>query len=288
MGGADRLGEPVAPDMRPLHAGFAALCVLATSVLIVAGGRAVVPSPGEQEPSTIEEVSAGTSSAVANPPSTGPDSASAKSRSIEPLVVAPPQLDGVELERVAPRQPLSDLALAEPPKPKLSGDWKGTTLFRPFASAAGMVAAQRYSVTIAGIDVVKSDETCLDNGKAWTCGAHALGAFRAFLRGLAIVCAIPADKDRGEFTVRCRSGKKDVGEWLVENGWARAKKGSPYEEAGEKARSLRKGIYGAAPETADVPPLTGNAGTAPQTPDSIIDLSGEEFTPPVGLPEPAQ
>jgi endonuclease YncB( thermonuclease family) len=274
--------------MRPLHAAFAALSVLTTGALIVAGGRAVLPSSVEQQPSALEGVSAGASSAVATAPSSRPGPPPAKSRSIEPLVVAPPQLDGVELERVAPRQPLSDLALAEPPKPKLSGDWKGTTLFRPFASSAGVVAAQRYSVAIAGIDVVKSDETCHDNGKAWTCGAHALGAFRAFLRGLAVVCAIPADKDRGEFTVRCRSGKKDVGEWLVENGWARAEKGSPYEEAGEKARSLRKGIYGAAPENADVPPLTGSTEAAPSTPDTIIDLSGEELTPPVGLPEPAQ
>lgn len=283
MGGADRLGEPVGPGMRQLHAGFAALCVVVTGALIVAGGRAL--SPVEPEPSTVE---AEVPSAVPTAPSPEPKPTPAKSRSIDPLVVAPPQLDGVELERVAPRQPLSDLALAEPPKPKLSGDWKGTTLFRPFASSAGMVAAQRYSVTIAGIEVVQSDETCLDNGKSWTCGAHALGAFRAFLRGLAVVCAIPADKDRGEFTVRCRSGKKDVGEWLVENGWARAEKGSPYEEAGEKARSLRKGIYGAAPENADVPPLTGSTEAAPSTPDTIIDLSGEELTPPVGLPEPAQ
>jgi endonuclease YncB( thermonuclease family) len=269
--------------MRQLHAGFAALCVVVTGALIVAGGRAL--SPVEPEPSTVE---AEVPSAVPTAPSPEPKSTPAKSRSIDPLVVAPPQFDGVELERVAPRQPLSDLALAEPPKPKLSGDWKGTTLFRPFASSAGVVAAQRYSVAIAGIDVVKSDETCHDNGKAWTCGAHALGAFRAFLRGLAVVCAIPADKDRGEFNVRCRSGKKDVGEWLVENGWARPEKGSPYEEAGEKARSLRKGIYGAAPESTDVPPLTGSTEAAPSTPDTIIDLSGEELTPPVALPEPAQ
>jgi endonuclease YncB( thermonuclease family) len=103
-----------------------------------------------------------------------------------------------------------------------------------------------------------------------------------------VVCAIPPDKDRGEFNVRCRSGRKDVGEWLVENGWARAEKGGPYEEAGEKARSLRRGIYGAAPEKVDVPQLTGSPDTAPPTPDSIIDLSGEELMPPVDQPEPAR
>jgi endonuclease YncB( thermonuclease family) len=275
--------------MRPLHAGFAALSVLTMGTLILAGGRALSPTSFEQTPASEIDVSAPPPEpAVAPPLPEEPKSTATKSRPITPDVVAPPQLDGVELERVAPRKPLSDLALAEAPKPKLSGDWKGTILFRPFASSAGMVAAQRYSVTIAGIDVVQSDETCLDNGKSWTCGAHALGAFRAFLRGLAVVCAIPPDKDHGDFTVRCRSGKKDVGEWLVENGWARAEKGSPYEEAGEKARSLRKGIYGAAPESTDVPPLTGSTEAAPSTPDTIIDLSGEELTPPVGLPAPAQ
>lgn len=275
--------------MRPLHTGFAAFGIIAMGGLVLVGGRALAPPAVEHSPA-LETTDASVSSqhphVVLLPEDHG--ATTQKSRSIEPLVVAPPQFDGVELERVAPRQPLSDLALAEPPKPKLSGDWKGTTLFRPFASSAGMVAAQRYSVTIAGIDVVRSDETCSDNGKSWNCGAHALGAFRAFLRGLAVVCAIPADQDRGEFTVRCRSGKKDVGEWLVENGWARAETGSPYEEAGEKARSLRKGIYGAAPEGADIPPLTGSTDPAPSTPDSIIDLSGEELMPPVGQPEPAQ
>ncbi|TIW37925.1 MAG: thermonuclease family protein, partial [Mesorhizobium sp.] len=41
----------------------------------------------------------------------------AHSRTIDPEVVAPPQLPSGELERVEPRAPLSDLALAGPPKP---------------------------------------------------------------------------------------------------------------------------------------------------------------------------
>ncbi|KQZ82991.1 hypothetical protein ASD64_07640 [Mesorhizobium sp. Root157] len=274
--------------MRPLHASFAALGVLTMGTLVLAGGRALLPPSVEQTSPGAIDVFTPASEPPAGASLKGPGPPAPISRSVEPLVVAPPPLDGAELERIAPRRPLSDLSLAEPPKPKFSVDWKGMTLFRPFASSAGMVAAQRYSVTIAGIDVVRSDETCLDNGKTWACGAHALGAFRAFLRGLAVVCAIPPDKDRGEFNVRCRSGKKDVGEWLVENGWARAAKGSPYEEAGEMARSLRKGIFGSPPDGADIAPVTGGANIAPQPSDNIVDLSGEQLTPPIVPPEPAR
>jgi endonuclease YncB( thermonuclease family) len=188
MGGADRLGKPVAVGMRLLPAGFAALGLLTIGALVIVGGRALSPPSFKQTPVGNVDVSVPSLEPSAAPPlPEEPEPTVSKSRSIKPLVVAPPPLDGMELERIAPRKPLSDLSLAEPPKPKLTGDWKGTLLFRPFAASAGMIAAQRYSVTIAGIDLVRSDETCLDNSKSWACGAHALGAFRAFLRGLAVV-----------------------------------------------------------------------------------------------------
>ncbi|TIU67223.1 MAG: thermonuclease family protein, partial [Mesorhizobium sp.] len=83
----------------------------------------------------------------------------AHSRAIDPEVVAPPPLQPEELERVEPRAPLSDLALAKPPKLKMPDDWNGTKLFQPVAPAAGMIEAKGYSVAISGIDIVRQDET---------------------------------------------------------------------------------------------------------------------------------
>ena len=174
------------------------------------------------------------------------------SRAIDPEVVAPPQLQAEELERVEPRAPLSELALAGPPKPpktKMPDDWNGTKLFQPVASAAGVIEAKGYSVAISGVDIVRQDETCTDGGKSWTCGTRARTAFRAFLRGRAVVCTVPPEGGRDLITAECRVGNQDVGQWLIENGWARAAKSGPYVEAGEKARMARKGIFGPAPKS---------------------------------------
>ena len=289
--------------MQARHTGLAAALLLTMVALIIVGGRVVEPDSPQitVDPIAPEDLPPTGDTGLAQAQDAPPQSdewadtdmqAQPSLPTIDPERAAPPATAEQPLERIAPRPPLSDLALATPPKPKLSGDWKGTTLFRPFASSAGVVAAQRFSVTVAGIDVVSSDETCHDHGETWNCGQHALGAFRSFLRGLAIVCAIPPEADHGDFTVRCRSGKKDIGEWLVENGWARATAGGPYEDAGKKARQGRKGIYGGAPDTDSVPPVTGSTEMAPPpSSGSILDLSGEApppATPPVDPPAPFQ
>lgn len=279
--------------MRSRHTAISALAILVMVASVALGGRAVLSTQDfgveEQPPAAAPvEPSASVASDVpeADPDTSGeefPDEAaekmpaekpSAASRVIDPEMVAPPRIGDGQLQRAEPRPPLSDLSLAVPPKPKPSTDWKGTILFRPFASSAGVVAAQRYSVTIAGIEVVRSDETCTADGRTWNCGAHALGAFRAFLRGLSIVCAIPPDEDRGEFNVRCRSGRKDIGQWLVENGWAHAAESGPYVDDEAKAAKGRKGIFGPAPDISglpDVPPAAGPPATEPQAPVSIIE-----------------
>ncbi len=52
-----------------------------------------------------------------------------------------PQSEGGGLTREAPRAPLSELGLAQPPSRSMPDDWKGTTLFHPVASAAGLIEA---------------------------------------------------------------------------------------------------------------------------------------------------
>lgn len=288
--------------MHARHTGLAAVLLLTMVALVIVGGRLVEPDgqPVTVDPIASEDLPPAADTGVDEAQDAPPQSdewtdtdmqAQPSLPTIDPERANPPATPEQPLERVAPRPPLSDLALATPPKPKLSGDWKGTTLFRPFATSAGVVAAQRFSVTVADIDVVGSDEACHDHGETWNCGQHALGAFRSFLRGLAIVCAIPPEADHGDFTVRCRSGKKDIGEWLVENGWARATAGGPYEDAAKKAREGRKGIYGGAPVTGSVAPVTGRTEMPPPPSSSILDLSGEALppaTPPVDPPAPFQ
>src|SRR5690606_18489114 len=86
----------------------------------------------------------------------------------EAAMSAPP-----EFERIAPREPLSELSLALPPKPKAPGEWKGTILHRAVAPSAGVIEAMGYRVAIAGIEPVSPGESCDFDGRPWECGVYA-------------------------------------------------------------------------------------------------------------------
>ncbi|TPK40103.1 thermonuclease family protein [Mesorhizobium sp. B2-5-4] len=259
------------------------------AALVVAGGRTLKGSastvavdqidPGAD---TIPQADTGTvpeEPATSAIPAPQPPKPAAHSRAIDPQVVAPPELPAGELERVEPREPLSKLALAVPPKPKMPDDWNGTKLFQPVAPAAGLIEAKGYSVAVSGIDVVGQDEICTTDGKSWPCGVRARTAFRAFLRGRAVVCTVPPEGGRDRIAAECRIGKQDVGQWLVENGWARAAKGGPYVEAGDKAQSAKKGIFGSAPNLAGISAVPAAPDPAPQAPGSILEEDGGVLKP---------
>jgi endonuclease YncB( thermonuclease family) len=271
--------------VRPLHAAAAVLTILAMAAAIVAGGRAVRHGENGRVAERAQAGMAAQSEAPATPAIPRPEAARPQvhSRAIDPEIVLPPQLQAEELERVEPRAPLSDLALAGPPKPpktKMPDDWNGTKLFQPVAPAAGVIEAKGYSVAVSGIDVVRQDEACTDGGKSWTCGTRARTAFRAFLRGRAVVCTVPPEGGRDLIAAECRVGNQDVGQWLIENGWARAAKGGPYVEAGEKARAARKGIFGPAPNLSGLPPAPAPIVAPSEPTQPILDPSATTATPP--------
>jgi endonuclease YncB( thermonuclease family) len=163
----------------------------------------------------------------------------------------PAQDETAGYQRIEPRKPLSDLGEAQRPKPKAPDDFDGATLFRPVTNTAGTFEAMGYAVTVAGIDAVEAGEVCSFKGESWPCGVRARAAFRAFLRGRAVTCAMPPEVASGAVSADCRIGKENVGEWLVENGWARAVPDGPYAEVGDKARSAAKGIFGPPPRSLD-------------------------------------
>ncbi|MDX8435892.1 MULTISPECIES: thermonuclease family protein [Mesorhizobium] len=287
--------------MRLPHLAVAVLAVPAMAALVAAGGRTL---QGNESVVTIDRIdpAAGTiagqgadmqpeAPATAAIPAPQPVRTPAHSRAIDPDVVAPPQLSAEELERVEPRAPLSDLALAgplKPPKLKMPDDWNGTKLFQPVAAAAGLIEAKGYAVAVSGVEVLGQDETCGEEGKSWACGIRARTAFRSFLRGRTVVCTVPPEGGRDTISAECRVGNQDVGQWLVQNGWARAAAGGPYVEAGEKARTARKGIFGAAPDLSGVPSLPAALPPAPSAPSSILQEEDGILTPLADQPAPAQ
>jgi len=308
--------------MRAAHAAIAAAGLLVAAFAISAGGHRLAGSEAAIEidmPENLPPEALPPEGDVAEPdaPAPAPEvdaahedgdvkapPAPAPWRAIDPEVVSPSPGTGA-LERVAPRAPLSELALAGPPKPEaprgkpgqpdvapVPQEWKGEPLFQPVAPAAGEVGSKGVSIAISGIEVTQPDETCTDDaGTQWACGMRARTAFRAFLRNRAVICAEPEAGSR-PVTARCHIGNQDIGLWLVENGWVRAAAGGPYAEAGEQARAAGKGIFGPAPDVSDLPPepsISIAPLPGPDQPSSILDLSGTAATPPAGsAPTPLQ
>lgn len=242
--------------MRPAVALAAVVLIGAAAVVMKAGGRTLPPersvapsasSEGAGPPATA----AATVSppAVLRPEAVAParDPATGLARSVAPDVVVPPPLDGA-LERAEPREPLSKLSLALPPEPVAPADWEGTILYRPVATGSARFDAMGRSVAVAGTENVAPDERCTYADTDWACGIRARTAFRALIRGRAVVCAVPPDAERGIIVADCRIGKQQLGVWLVTNGWARAVPGGPYADAEKQAREAKRGIFGPPPE----------------------------------------
>lgn len=235
--------------MRPLFA-IGAFGVLGLLVLTMnTGGRLlmspraapIAPDPVAEAPSAIED-DAAAKPPLPTPPRPGP------ARPVSPAIVAPPPLDTEILERVEPREPLSDIGLAMPPKPVRPDDWEGTVLYRPVATGSAMFEAMGRTVAISGVANVAPDQVCTFEGREWACGIRARTAFRLFVRGRALVCAVPPEAEKDLIVAECRIGKQNVGAWLVENGWAEALADGPYAEAGAQAKSDKKGMFGPPPD----------------------------------------
>jgi endonuclease YncB( thermonuclease family) len=191
------------------------------------------------------------------------------SRLVAPGVIAPPEFGADGLLREAPREPLSQLGLAlpPPPPPEFKNPWAGKPLFRPVAIESAMFESGGHTIAIAGVKSVPVEESCTHDGTSWPCGVRARAAVRLWLRSRALVCQIPeAERDKDVMEGSCRLAKQDVGEWLVQNGWALAAPGGPYVQAGEKARAAGLGIFGAPPDTSSLPDIPdAPVGTARQS-----------------------
>ncbi|MFD2054174.1 thermonuclease family protein [Mesorhizobium calcicola] len=165
-------------------------------------------------------------------------------RKIAQNLIASPQLDPVELERVEPRPPLTDLGLAVPPKAPMPEDWREVLLYRPVATSSAIFESMGRKVIISGIQGIDPDGSCSFHDVTWPCGQRARAAFNSWLRGRALKCFVPPDVERFAIAAPCRLGKQDVGAWLVSNGWATALPSGIYGKAQVTAQGAEMGIFG--------------------------------------------
>lgn len=165
-------------------------------------------------------------------------------RKIAEDLIAPPQIDGSDMERAEPRLPLGDLGLASQPKPSMPRDWPETSLYRPVATSSAGFDSMGRKLFISGTQSVEADRVCLFHDSAWPCGQRARAAFNNWMRGRALNCFVPPTVDRFPVAATCRLGKQDVGAWLVSNGWALALPSGIYGKAEATARTAEMGIFG--------------------------------------------
>lgn len=278
--------------MRPLLAagsvaGFILLCGL-----VAIGGRSIADQQASVTLDEIDDVPEAMFDAADEPAAgdAAPPEAASTDTADDPSSPAAaesgPSLEQQGLERVAPREPLSELSQALPPgrkKPVPPDEWKSTRLFNTVAASAGVVEAQGYRVALAGVEPTAPDEECSFEGKAWPCGAQARTAFRAWLRARAVQCVVPPEPDRQLISAECSIGKEDVGAWLVASGWARAVPGGPYAEAGSKAEADKKGLFGAPPKRISVT-LTPGLPTSSITPSPDQPILNEPVEAPAAAP----
>ena len=156
------------------------------------------------------------------------------------------------LERIAPRQPLSDIGQATPPAPPpapvaVDDTAKPALLYRPVATSAGDIEVSGYKISLKGINAPAIEETCNADGVDWPCGMAARTALRNWLRSRAIECNVPGQPSDELIATECKLGSMDIADWLVSNGWARAQDGTPAVEMMKKAQEQKLGMFGSAP-----------------------------------------
>lgn len=190
----------------------------------------------------------------------GPHSTETTARSIEPQQFGlPDEVTTKPLERIEPRQPLSDTPKDRPKAP--------TILLRPVALAAGLIRFDKMTLQLDGIEPEAAERTCDSGGKSWPCGMVARTAFRNFLRARAVSCDIPGDGTGDTVTAHCTVGGQDPATWLVANGWATPLPGSPLEQQAEVARKAKLGFYGDDPRDFRQTPMPFDDPSAAATMD---------------------
>lgn len=165
-------------------------------------------------------------------------------RKIAQDLIAPPQLDSSEIERIEPRPPLGELGLAVPAKTPMPQDWREVLLYAPIASSSAIFESMGRTVVISGVQSIATDKTCSFHGVVWPCGQRARAAFNSWLRRRALKCFVPPDVDRFAIAAPCRLGRQDVGAWLVSNGWALSLPSGIYGKAQVTAMDTEMGIFG--------------------------------------------
>jgi hypothetical protein len=153
------------------------------------------------------------------------------------------------LERIEALPQPTPPPLPKPVEPKKQANYERWRLvYNTVVTSAGVFQITDNAFVLPGIDVVSVDERCvLADGRSWPCGMVARTSLRNLIKGNALNCKLPDIMVDKSFVADCTLRGRDLAQWLVANGWARAKLDGPYLADQADAEVKRHGIYGAPP-----------------------------------------
>ncbi len=162
-------------------------------------------------------------------------------RDVSPEGVTAPKVSG-SLKRVEPSKRY--LELKDPPiEPIPDGPIE---LTRVQVLDSGRIQSNRLVVTLAHIQPLKIDETCVSRlGGSWPCGARARTFLRGLIRQFKITCEKIEEIGPQQIIGSCRRGNIDLSARLVRYGWADPTPDAPSHivELAQKARDRKVGKW---------------------------------------------
>lgn len=212
--------------------GFKPAVFVILGVLVMGGALLVAtelmveaPAPADADSPTVKATKTDFGKSTSGP-QVGENVPLARRNVTPDTMTPPPPVTGplVRVEGVKPEPP------KVPPVPKR------LTLQRVTVMDAGTLRHESMSILIAGIRPLTLSATCPSaSGEDWPCGRVARTALRRLIRGRAVDCErTNGDEMKGSLVIaKCSVAKRDLGEWLITQGWA-----VPGEAAGEEANRL--------------------------------------------------
>ncbi|MFN3230999.1 MAG: thermonuclease family protein [Alphaproteobacteria bacterium] len=101
------------------------------------------------------------------------------------------------------------------------------------------------TIRLYGIDALEANQMCLSaSGRPWPCGQEATASLRSFVGGSPLRCE-PIANFGGTIQAACTLSGRDVGAWMVANGWAFADRSvsGDYLAQEAQAESMGAGVW---------------------------------------------
>lgn len=222
--------------------------ILAAAALAVtaafAGALALVAPPPEVEaPATAPAEEVPRAEISASAPADGDEEPATDAEPAAPL--AEPQEVARRIARDVTPPGIRSGAIRNmperPPQPEPEPEPVTHTYHRVVISEAGAFEAGDVRVRLAGITAPGLDDECKRrNGETWACGRAATSALRRLVRTRAVECDIVSETAEG-VEGRCSVGGQNIGDWLVDQGWAIPRGDSPQTYGGIVAADKRSG-----------------------------------------------